>query len=189
MAWNNAGGLVVAGRGQVLSAAVGTALPTSPTAVLNAAFVGVGFHTDDGVSTNYQPEFEEIMGWQSAYPLRRFRTGEAFELTFSLLQWDENSTPLAFGGGVISTITGGYKYTPPGADDAIVEKSLVCDVQDGVDVIRFVVPRGTTTENVESQFKRSSAAELPVTFKSLEAPDGGPSWYFLTSSADYAAGS
>jgi hypothetical protein len=189
MAWNDAGEAIVAGSGQVYVAPVGTTLPTTAEATLNAAFEGLGFHTEDGVTVGNAPEITELRVWQARYPIRRQRDTENFTVSFSLVQWNEVSVPLAFGGGAVVTDGGsGYKYTPPAPDDAIVEKALVVDVVDGSTHGRFVVPRGNAVEAVEANFRRTELATLPITFSALES-EGQSAWTFYTDSTGFAAGS
>lgn len=191
MPWNDAAETVVAGTGQVYVAAVGTTLPANADAALAAAFVGLGYHTEEGVSLNKAIEIVEFRAWQSRHPIRRERETEDFQLTFVLQQWNEETVPLAFGGGSITDLGGGqFKYVPPRDDEQLDERALVCDVDDGDRRIRFVVPRGTVTEGVESTFQRSEMANLPITFKALEPTEGGEAWYPLfNDAAGFAAGS
>jgi hypothetical protein len=189
--WNDPAETIVAGTGQVYVAPTGTAEPANVDSALNAAFQGLGYHTEEGVSVNKTLEIVEFKAWQSRYAIRRERDTEEFQLTFVLEQWNEVTTPLAFGGGEIVPLGGDqFKFVPPGDDDSLDERALVCDVQDGDRKIRFVVPRGTVTEGVESSFQRTEMANLPITFKALEPEDAGDAWYFLTNdAAAYAAGS
>lgn len=181
MAWNNPNDTVIGGSGQVYVAPVGTALPTTPTGALNAAFTGLGYHTEEGVQTSAPLSVIEHKGWQSKAPIRREVDSRDFQLTFALLQWDEDTLPLAFGGGTIVSVSGGYRYDPPQNSDALDERALVCDVDDGSERIRFVIPRGSVTEGVDSTLNRSAMASLPVTFKALEPADGSKLWYPLFS--------
>lgn len=189
--WNDPNELVIAGTGQVYVGAVGSTLPTTPTATPDTAFSGLGYHSEDGVSVNADPEIVEHKGWQSKFALRRVRESEQFRLSFALLQWNEISVPLAFGGGQITNPSGSiYKYQPPSANDAIYERAVICDVADGSRHIRFILPRVTVVEGVDSKFTRSAMAELPITVESLEPSDNADAWYFLTDdAAAFAAGS
>lgn len=190
MAWNNADELVVAKNGQVYVAPVGTALPTTPSGALNAAFVGLGFIDADGATITVDPDIQEIMAWQSRQAVRRELSAQAINAAFKLLQWNENSVALAFGGGTVSTVGGGgYRFDFPADEAALDERSLVIDALDGAERHRFVFPRGNVTESVETQFQRTEAAVLPITFKALEPTTGGAPAYYLTDSVAFAAGS
>lgn len=190
MPWNDSDELLVGGTGQVYVAAVGSTEPTNESSVLSAAtWKGLGYHTEDGVSVANAPEITRFMAWQSKRPVRIDRQADTFTISFQLLQWDEDSTPLAFGGGSITDLgSGHYKFSPPSETSALDERALVCDVQDGSDVLRFVIPRGVAVEGVDSQFNRSNMSSLGVTFEALEN-DNGDDWYFLTNLAGFATGS
>lgn len=190
MAWNNSADTLIAGSGQVYVAPVGTALPTTPTDSLNASFVGLGYHTEDGVSLSAPVNIIEHPAWQSKHPIRREVDSREFSLSFSLLQWDEDTVPLAFGGGTISSVSGGYKFSPPEPTDAIAEKALICDIDDGTERTRIIIPRGSVTEGVDTSLTRSAMSALSVTFKALQPSDGSVPWYFVSSDTTaYAAGS
>lgn len=191
MAWNDATETVIAGTGEAYYAPVGTALPTTADTVLNAAFVGLGYHSEDGVTTNRDISITEHRAWQSAYPIRRTRESEDFSMKFTLLQWNEVTVPFAFGGGALVTVSAGeYRYDPPVASAPLDEWSLVVDVKDGIRTVRFVIPRGSVTDAVESGFTRTDMAPLPITFKGLEPASGGATWYPLFNDlAAFAPGS
>lgn len=188
--WNDPSETIIAGKGQVYVAPVGTALPATEAAALNAAFNGLGYHTEDGASVNQSREVIRHRVWQSKADVRRSSESEAFQVTFALVQWNEQNLPLAFGGGAVTEPSEDhYKYTPPGANAAEYERALVLDIEDGTDILRFVIPRGTPVEGVESQFTRSQLGALPITFEAMEPDDGTPQWHLLTNSDAFATGS
>lgn len=191
MAWNDPNETVIAGDGQVYVADLGTSLPANADASLDAAFSGLGYHTEDGVNVNQEPNIVEHRSWQSKYPTRVIRDTEDFMLTFVLQQFNEVNIPLAFGGGSIVDLGGGqYRFDPPSAADAPDDRAVVCDVDDGDRRARFVVPRGLAVESTELQFTRSEMAGLPITLKALQPEDGGLAWYVYFNDADaFAAGS
>ncbi len=181
MPWNDATETLIAGNGQAYYAVVGTALPTTADTALNVAFVGLGFHTEEGVTVNRERSVVEHRAWQSAYPIRRTLESDDFQVQFSLLQWNEITVPFAYGGGTLVTVSAGqYRYDPPSASDALAEWSLIVDVVDGARKGRFVIPRGSVTDAVESSLTRTEMAPLPVTFKALEPADGSLPWKFYS---------
>lgn len=191
MAWDDATEILVAGGGEVSVAPVGTTAPTTAVAALNAAFVGLGFHTEDGVTVNNAPDILEIRAWQSQFPIRTERQTEDFRITFVLQQWNETNLPLAFGGGAVVSDGGtGYKFSPPVAGDAMDYRALVVDVRDGSRHGRFVIPRGAAIEGVESQFSRTAEAQLPITFQANPLDASSSPWSFFTDdAAAFAPGS
>lgn len=190
MAWKTADETIVAGDGMVYTAVTGTALPTTAGATPNSAFNGLGYHSEDGVSINKTLDIQEFRAWQAKNPIRRERGVEDFILTFNLLQWNETTVPLAFGGGTIASDGGsGYKYTPPQDADALTKVAVICDVNDGSDVVRFVIPEATIAEGVESQFTRDAMAGLPISLRALEPEAGGDPYYIYFNETRFATGS
>jgi hypothetical protein len=127
------------------------------------------------------PTIEEFMAWQSRQAVRRELTAQELQVAFQLEQWNEETVPLAFGGGEITSVSGGYRYDFPTESDALDERALVVDADDGDRRTRFVFPRGNVTESVETQFQRSALALLPITFKALQPADGSAAGYALFS--------
>ena len=189
MPWKDPTELVVAANGEIYTAAVGTTLPTSPTAALNAAFVGAGYATEDGVTLRVTPDVAEFRGWQSPHPLRREVTTRDAEVSFGLLQWSEQTVPLAFGGGVVTSVTGGYRYEIPDATSELEERSMVVEWADGSKNYRLVLARGNTVEAVETNLQRTATSVLPITFRALAPEDGSVAAYILTNDPAFAVGS
>jgi hypothetical protein len=190
--WNSAEETWVAGSGQVYVAPVGVNLPANATSTPSPSdFVGLGYHTEDGAKTNQTIETNEFGAWQSEDPIRRSRKSSLFQIGFSLLQWNENTLPFAKGGGKINEVSANqFRYLPPTEADALEEKALLLDVDDGTRRARFFIPRGTVTDQGENVFNRDNMANLEVMFKALKPESGGPSWYVIFSNSDaFAPGS
>ena len=185
--------LRVAAYGSIYVAEYGATLPTAgddPTASLDGAFVELGYANEDGATLSTSPEVEDFRGWQSAEILRREVTQRDSSLSFTLLQWNVHTVPFAFGGGTIEDHGSGiYSYTPPAGQDALDERSLVLDWNDGDANYRIVVPRGNVTEETETQLQRAALAELPITFGVLAPSEGVSPWYILSDDPNFAHGS
>lgn len=187
---NDATELVVASSGSIHVAPVGTALPTSESAALNAAFVDLGYATEDGVSLSVSPDIAEFMAWQSRQAVRRELTTQEITLSFSLEQWNANSIVLAFGGGEVTTPTAGhYRYDFPAEGDALDERTLVVDWEDGDRNFRIVVARGNVTDAVDTTVTRGQLAVLPIAFKALQPDDGSATAYILSDDHAFGTGS
>lgn len=181
--------LVVASSGSVAVAPVGTTLPTSATASLNAAFTDLGYITEDGVSLTVEPQVEEFMAWQSRQPVRRELTGQDITVSFALEQWNSDSIILAFGGGDVTEAGGQYTYNFPADTDALDERALVVSWKDGTKDYRAVFARGNVTDSVETSLTRSELSVLPITFKALEPTAGGAAAYIVTDDTAFTAAS
>lgn len=173
--------LTVASHGDVYVAPVGTALPTTVTGVLNAAFFGLGLISEDGCTISISPTIEEFHSWQRRQAVRRELTGQEIQAHFTLQQWNAENVKLAFGGGQVSEPTpGSFRYDLPSGTDALDERAVVIDWQDGPNSkARAVFAKANVIEAVEVQLVRNSLAMLPVTL-GVNAPDTGSSpGYFL----------
>jgi hypothetical protein len=158
--------IVIGSDGHMFIAPVGTAAPSDIATAWSATWVDLGYATEDGVAFSKSRDVEGVRGWQSFYPLRRIITGEDVTASFTLMQWNEITLKLAFGGGVVTTTAGPpihYLYTPPEAGQ-VDERALGMEWEDGSKIYRLVFPRTMITETVETQLTRSAAAELPLTF-------------------------
>jgi hypothetical protein len=190
MAWNDPNEIRVSSSGQVYIAPVGTALPTTAIATLNAAFVGLGYLTTDGVGLTVTPQIQDTMAWQSAQPVRRDLTAQDVMANFTLQQFNEDTLPFAFGGGSVVLVSAGhYKYDLP-TDGTLNEKCLIIDALDGLVHQRLILPRGNVTDAVETKFVRDSESQLPISFKALQPSDGSTSMRWLSDdAASFVAGS
>lgn len=189
MAWNNPDELRVGLNGQIYTGAIGTTAPTHPSNALNAAFVGLGYTNEDGPTVNVNPDFQDFNAWQEYTPVRIEKTAQNAQVSYGLLQWDEDTVPLAFGGGSVQTVSGGYRYNLPDPSTGPDERALVVEILDGSEHDRWVFPRTIAVEAVETNYRRSAEAQLPITQRVLTPAGGGSPGYYLTDSAAFAAGS
>lgn len=165
--------IIVGGTGQLYAAPEGTPLPVSLNGPL-AGFVDLGYTTEDGAKFTDGKTTNDIRPWQSFYPVRAHVTERSAMLEFTLLQWNEDTIPLAFGGGGFTEpVTGEYRYNPP-EPEVLAVNALVLDVTDGTRNFRIGIARGFVTSNTESTFAKTGPALLPITFTVLANDDGKP---------------
>lgn len=185
--------IVVAGTGKVLVAPVGTVAPVDHSEAWAAAWIDLGFTTEDGVTFNPEMDLSEIMVWQSFYAARRIVTSRTVTAAFQLRQWNKNNVPLAFGGGTVVNVAASagppavlqhYKYTPP-APETIDERALGLEWKDGTKVYRLIIPKGMVSESPETNLVRTDSAVLPITF-GVNASDTGDPWYIRTNDPAFA---
>jgi len=190
MPWQDPAELFVGKTGDVFLAPVGTPLPANASDSLDADFEAPGYLAEDGVSFSIGGEVTDFNVWQSLQPARREKTSQDITFGFSMVQWNEISIPLAFGGGDVTSLGGDeYAYAFPAADATLDERALVLDVIDGDNKHRFVFQRGNITEPVEVTFTRGSLASLPVTYSVLAPEGGGSSGSFYSTAPGLAPGS
>jgi len=183
--------IVVASHGNVYVAPVGTSLPTNPTASLSGAWVNLGLISEDGVALSVSPDIQVHRAWQRRQPVRRELVGQDISVSFSLEQWNADTVKLGFGGGTVTGPSSGvYTYTFPDDEDALDERAMVIDWQDGsTRLYRAVFDQGNVTDAVETNFQRSGLALLPITFE-VNATDAGTSpGRIYTNDSGFAPGS
>jgi len=180
--------VVVGSDGAVYVAPVGSTGPTDVATALDAAFVHLGYTSEDGVEWTPGMDVTEINAWQSFYPIRHITTSRSLEVGFSLLQWNEASIKLAFGGGTVTATAGPpayYTYVPPAPED-VDYRALVVEWEDGAKDYRLHIPRAMVTGVGAIPLQRSNPAGLDLTF-SLAALDGANPFTLVTNDPAFAA--
>jgi hypothetical protein len=180
--------IVVGANGSVHVAPVGTAGPADIETALNASFIDLGFVSDDGIEITPGMDSADINAWQSFYPVRRIVTGRTLEIGLTLLQWNEDSIALAFGGGSVSTTAGPpayYTYTPPSPDE-IDYRAMVIEWQDDTKTYRLHIPKVLVTDTSSLSLNRTDPAGLALTF-SAQGTDGADVFTLITDDPAFAA--
>lgn len=184
----SASNIVVAQRGTVYIADVGTEVDDDPATPLGVGFTELGYTTEDGVTFSVSADVTDINAWQSPTPVRRITTSRSAAISLTLEEWTEQNFALAFGGGAWSSPTAGvYQYDPPADTDAVAEYCLVVDFHDGDQNSRIEVYRGNVDGSVETQLTRTGAAVLPITFTALTPDDTDRAWRYLSDDASFVA--
>lgn len=171
----------VAGSGRILIAPLGTTAPTDVATAWGAGWKDLGYTTTDGVKFTKKDKIETVRTWQSDAAARLVYSDRDLTLKFALLQFNEDTLPLFFGGGTVSeTVTGSkvYKYDVANSP-ANDERMLGVEFADGGTIkYRFVIPRGQVTDTEELALTRTAAAKLGMTFTALAKDDSSPlaSW-------------
>lgn len=164
----------VAGTGELFLAPVGSTLPTSAGAALDAAFKGYGYTTEDGVSLSKSDEREGIPAWQSLTPVRFIYTGRELTVGCEFLQSNKDILKLWLGSGDYAAdgnaTDPGFRADIP-IDPQDQQFALVLEWKDGDIVSRLVVPQVELTETGDVTLARQ-ATSFPVTFSAV-APDTG----------------
>jgi hypothetical protein len=170
MAGQNAQDVVVAGTGAVYVAPEGTTLPADLVTPLPAAWIDVGYVSEDGVKFTFDRNQEEVNAWQVSTPVRVLITEEPITIEFELIQFDRDTVLLAFRGGTFTGTAAPWTYEPPDAGASDV-RAITVDAVDGAEHFRFCFPRVQISDAVEMSLVRSDATRLPLTFSVLAADE------------------
>lgn len=166
--------LVVAANGRVYVGPTTATLPTSEEASLDAAFVDLGYTTEDGVTVSPNMSTESVQPWQSFYSVREIVTERELTISFELLQFNAENAVLAFGGGTVTeTSSGKFKMVPP-SPEVVDKRTAVVDWQDGDKNYRLVIPVCMMSEGGEFNLSRTSPTTLAITLKALGVDSEDP---------------
>lgn len=161
----------VAGTGEIFVAPVGTTAPTDSTTALNAAFIGLGYTTENGVTIKRSTDREAINAWQSTTPLRYVYNGVDLSVGAEFLQSNKNTIKLFLGSGDFSGTGGNYKADVPTvpSQDA---RALVVQFDDGTIHRRLYIPKCEVSEVGDSAVTRNAAQTYALTFAALTPTSG-----------------
>jgi hypothetical protein len=158
--------VLVGTNGNIHTGPLTSDAPADEAAILDTDFHELGYVSGDGATFTLTREFVEIDAWQSFESVRSIPSTRATQLAFGLRQWNEDTLPLAMGGGVVAA--GNFEPADPEDTD---ERSLVLDWVDGAKNYRLYVPRGLVTSPAEFNLRRTDNALLPIVFGVRANPD------------------
>lgn len=166
--------------GAVHWAPLGTTLPTSATAALNAAFVELGYVSEDGLTNNNSPESDTVKAWGGDTVLN-LQTDRPDTFAFTLIE--------SLNEDVLKTIYGASNVTADG-DGNLTIKATAEEMTSGAwvfDMIvkggrakRIVVPNGTISELGEIVYKDDEAIGYNVTITDVPDNTGVYHYEYIT---------
>lgn len=161
--------------GALVSYAVAeTAQPATPTTAPAAAWNDLGYVSEDGLDFAYGDEQVEVRAWQAASVIRRGKLSDELTVGMNLLQWNELTLPVAFGGGTVVAEAGPiYRYRFPAATDGLVERAFLFRWIDGARNFQMWIARAVRTNPTETTLARTAVAQLPLGITALQPNTGG----------------
>jgi len=161
--------------GAILSAVIGTALPTTALTALAGAFADSGYVSEDGLTLTPELSHESIMDWSGAV-VRSALDSFVGTLAWSHLEVSEDALKTWAGEDnvTVTAATGstGTQYAVSLGANAMPRKSWAFKIKDGAKRVLIVVPDGQITEMGEISFKRSEAITLSVTLTTYPDSSG-----------------
>lgn len=144
--------------GEFYFAPTGTALPTSPSASLNVAFLAVGYIDESGVVLSQAASISKIKAFQNADVVRVVQTDHSVTVKFAMMETNANSLAIFFKGNYVSGV-GQFKAA------AAPHKAWVLHEVDGTNLIRTVIPDGQVIEFGDVTYANGSVAQYPITIE------------------------
>lgn len=157
--------------GEVYKSPLGTAAPTSAISALNAAYVGLGYVSEDGVTEAWDDSVDNIVAWQNATTVRAAVTESTATLAFTLIQTNADVLEAFHRGSEVTEPSPGvYKLEvkPIEADPA----TWVFDVIDGTIHQRIYIGNGEVTERGEVMYANGEPIGYPITITCYPDSDG-----------------
>ena len=145
-----AGNVRVAISGEVYVGPLGTTLPTDTSTALNAAFKGMGYVSEDGVTQENERDTEDIVAWQNAAVVRSRVTSAKEQFTFTLIETKKDVIDFAYGTTVTQSVPHGTYTITPGSTGGI--KAFVLEIIDGTQIKRIGIAQGELIERGETVY-------------------------------------
>ena len=166
--------------GAIHWAPLGTTLPTSATESLNAAFVDLGYVSEDGLTNNNSPESDTVKAWGGDTVLS-LQTDRPDTFALTLLE--------AMNSDVLKTIYGSSNVTADGEGNLTIKAtaeempsgSWVFDmILKGGRAKRIVVPNGTISELGDITYKDDEAVGYNITITDVPDTNGVYHYEYIT---------
>jgi len=148
--------------GELYVAPVGSSAPASATSSLDAAFVGLGYVSEDGVTESYDDTVEDIVAWQNATVVRSNTTQSTATLSMTLIETKGAVLELYHKGSSVEAVGAGQwrlDVKAPQPD----ERAFVLDVIEGAKHVRIWVPRGEVRERGQIVYANGGPIGYEVT--------------------------
>lgn len=158
-----------------------TALPTDAKTALAAAFKGLGYISEDGLTNANSPESEVIKAW-GGDPVLVTQTERMDTFSFTLIEaTNMDVLKMVYGAtkvtGDITTVGG---ITVNASTDELEENMIVFDmILKGGLLKRIVIPRGKVSEVGEISYVDNDAIGYEVTVQAVPDTDGNTHYEYI----------
>jgi len=165
--------------GAISVAPTGTALPTSATAELAAAFKSLGYVSEDGVKNNNTPSSDVVKAWGGDEVLRQTANKEdTFQYTLIEIMNIDVLKEVYGSDNVSGTLATGI--TIKANDDEMEAHVVVIDMilRNGA-LKRVVIPRATVTAVGEITYSETGAVGYQTTIKAAKDSSGNRHYEYI----------
>lgn len=174
--------------GAMSVAPIGTALPTDATTALAAAFVGLGYISDEGLTSSTSREVENIKSWGGDIVLS---LQTEFEDTFgcTLLEtMNPDVLKVVFGDANVSgALATGIAVTAN--SNELEERSFVVDmIMRNNALKRVVIPRGKVTEIEEVNYVDNDVVGYGITITAYPDSTGNTHYEYIKAASSSGSG-
>ena len=162
--------------GAIFFAPLGTALPTSADETKAAAFVPLGYVSEDGLTNDNSPESDSVKAWGGDTVLN-LQTDRPDSFTFTLLEVLNVDVLKAVYGTSNVTVDGSGNITVKATADEMGSGSWIIDmIMRGNRKKRIVIPNGTISELGTITYKDDEAVGYELTL--TDVPDSSGVYHY-----------
>jgi len=151
----------VAVTGTVSMAPVTSTAPADADTALDAAFLDLGYVTEDGVTETRDRSTNTLRAWQNSDLIREVVTEADLSFALTLAETKKETVELYYGNAVVPA-TGGVTIVPTKTGG---RHAFVIDVIDGTEFIRTYVPSGEVLEVGEMVYQNGELIGYEITIK------------------------
>lgn len=164
--------------GSVYRAPLGTALPTDASTSLAAAFVDMGYISEDGVVNSNSPDIEQIRAWGGQVVLVvATEKPDTFQLTF-LESLNSNVLETVYGADNV-TVTGNVITVRANASELDEYVYVIDMVMRGGALKRVVIPDGALGELGDINYRDNEAIGYNVTINGMPDSAGNTHYEYI----------
>ena len=178
--------------GAIHVAPAGTALPTDATTALNAAFVNLGYVSEDGLTNETGGAVQTLHAWGKDIVIAMEGDPETYSWTL-LEVLDENVQKFVRGSGNVTVNEDGamtVKINRGAQREQLEEHVIVVEMILRGRAVRHVIPCGVITEVGEITYTDDDAVGYEVTVTALPDSEGNTHYeYFAAPAASSNSGS
>ena len=162
--------------GALYVAPKGTAVPTDATTALGAAFVGMGYISEDGLTHAITRDSEDIKAW-GGDTVMTTQTDYSEKFTFSLLETlSDEVKKLVFGDTNVTESAGAITAISNAKE--LEEHAMVFEMVQGSKAVRRVIPCGKVSEVGDITYVDGDPVAYELTVTALPDTSGNTSYEY-----------
>jgi len=167
--------------GSIFYAPVGSTLPTDAVTTLDAAFVSLGYISEDGLSNENSPESDEINAWGGDV-VYSYQTSRSDTFSFKMIEaLNPDVLKVVYGSANVTGELATGLTVKANSDDLDEHAWVVEMVLRGGVAKRVVIPNGKVTEISEITYADNEAVGYEVTISATPDASGNTHYEYLKS--------